>query len=83
MRRLMEPRPEKKLHRVDELTEQHIGRDVTVGGQPWAVRGRLVERAPDPKGWQVLTVRRRDGRTSSITVPKETYVLVHRKKEAA
>lgn len=81
-RRLQAPRPEKKLHRASELVEQHIGREITVGGEPWVSHGRLVRVEPDRPGLLTITVRVRDGRVRSITVPQTTSVLVHRKKEA-
>lgn len=78
-----EPRPEKKLHRAHELTEHHQGREITVGGEPWVSHGRLVSVEPDRTGLLRITVRLRDGRERSMTVPEGTSVLVHRKQEAA
>lgn len=76
------PRPEKKLRRASELVKAHLGREITVGGEPWVSHGQLVSVEPDRAGLLRITVRRRDGRPWSITVPANTAVLIHRKKDA-
>ena len=76
------PRHERKLYRACELVEAHQGRQITVGGEPWVSHGQLVSVEPDRAGLLRITVRLRDGRPRSITVPDDTAVLVHRRKES-
>ena len=72
---------EQKLFRAHELTEQHKSRSITVGGQPWPVRGLLEGIERDPRGWVLVTVRRRDGRTGTVTLPPDTSIIIHRDQQ--
>lgn len=69
---------EQKLYHARDLTEQHLGRLITVGGQEWPVRGILQQIARDPQGQVLVTVRRRDGRTGTAVIPPNTSIIVHR-----
>lgn len=72
---------ERKHYRANELTGEHMGRLITVGGAPWAVRGLLVQ-AEILEGAKFvrLQVRRRDGRQETVTVADDSDILIHRRK---
>lgn len=72
-------RRERKHYYARDLPPEIIGRQITVGGQNWPLRGTLQRIEPSPSGEDVarLTVLGRDGRVRVEVVDGGAGVLIH------